>query len=172
MIFKFAFLLSLVRFNLFHVFLFIDISSFEMCSYIPLSIFPLGRGQEIFVFLLPHIHFNNSTSSAQNKFWVNILCLKFFTLRHAFHINETIFNVLINHWRQFSSSGQSKNYENETMNIQFSYQLVFCLHNKVNLRCNSASELRGEVYNFKACGHSSSNLKLQWIVPLAPTPQQ
>lgn len=119
MIFKFAFLLSLVRFNLFHVFLFIDISSFDMYSYIPLSIFLLETRQAIFVFLLLHIHFNNSTSSAQNKFWVNILCLKFFTLRHGFHINETIFNVLINHWRQFSSSGQSNNYGNEIMNIQF-----------------------------------------------------
>lgn len=124
MIFKFDFLLSLVRFNLFHVFLFIDISSFEMYSFIPLFIFLLGRGQAIFVFLLLHIHFNNSTGSAQNKFWVNILCLKFFTLRHGFHINETIFKVLINHWRQFSSSGQSNNYGNETMNIQFSLSLA------------------------------------------------
>lgn len=46
-------------------------------------------------------------------------------------------------------------------------QCIFCL-DKVKFRCNSTGELRGEAQHLEACGYSSSNLKLQRMVPLPP----
>lgn len=134
--------------NTFHVFPFINISSFEMCLYTPLSSFLLGvGGGAFFFFLLFHIHFNDSTSSKQKKFGVRIVCLDFSTLKHGFHINETIFNLLINHWSQFTLATKviimKMTLLMPTSHVTGNKQLTFHLDKKVNFRCKSASELRG-----------------------------